>query len=53
MSSPKRKPKQRPVETFPLAFDPLTGWPIDPLPTYRRLIPIYDAVTGELREFCP
>ena len=49
--SPAVKPKAKPLEHFPLAFDPLTGWAIEPAPTYRTCIPIYDAVTGELREF--
>jgi hypothetical protein len=45
------KPKLKPVETFPCHVDPLTGWPIDPLPTYRKCIPVYDRDSGELREF--
>lgn len=49
----KRKPKAKPVESFPLAVDPLTGWEIEPAPTYRKCIPVYDRETGELREFLP
>lgn len=45
--------KPKPVETFPCVNDPLTGWAIEPAPTYRRVIPVYDAQTGELREFLP
>ena len=41
----------KPVETFWLDRDPLTGLPIEP--TYRRAIPVYDAETLELREFLP
>ncbi len=41
----------RPVETFWLDRDPLTGECLEP--TYRAAIPVYDAVTGELREFLP
>ena len=48
--SPKRKPKPKPLEQFPLLVCPLTGWEIEPLPTYRKCIPVYDQ-TGELREF--
>ena len=41
----------KPVETFWLAADPLTGEPFEPV--YRAAIPVYDAETGELREFLP
>jgi len=41
----------KPAETFWLERDPLTGLPIEP--EYRRAIPVYDAETGELREFLP
>jgi hypothetical protein len=41
----------RPVETFWLERDPLTGERLEP--SYRAAIPVYDAVTGELREFLP
>ena len=41
----------KPVETFWLAADPLTGECLEPV--YRPAIPVYDAVTGELREFLP
>lgn len=41
----------KPVEQFPLSEDPLTGWPVEP--ETRPAIPVYDAVTGELREFLP
>ena len=41
----------KPVETFFLQADPLTGWAIEPAPTYRKCIPVYDRETGELREF--
>lgn len=44
---------EKPVETFWLQADPLTGWPIEPAPQYRKCIPVYDAQTGELREFLP
>ena len=47
----KCKTVGKPVETFWLERDPLTGLPIEP--TYRIAIPVYDAVTGELREFLP
>ena len=43
----------KPVETFPCRFDPLTGWEIEPAPTYRKVIPVYDADTLELREHLP
>ena len=42
----------KPVETFWLERDPLTGEPFE-APTYRRAIPVYDAETRELREFLP
>lgn len=41
----------KPLEHFPLARDPLTGERLEPV--YRAAIPVYDAVTGELREFLP
>ena len=41
----------KPVETFWLERDPLTGERLEPV--YRAVIPVYDAVTGELREFLP
>jgi hypothetical protein len=41
----------KPRETFWLAADPLTGECLEPV--YRPAIPVYDAVTGELREFLP
>ena len=44
-------PAAKPVETFWLAADPLTGERLEPV--YRAVIPVYDAVTGELREFLP
>ena len=45
---------EKPVETFWLDRDPLTGWAIEPAPTYRTCIPIYCRLTGELVEFlCP
>lgn len=44
-------PAAKPVETFWLAADPLTGECLEPV--YRPAIPVYDAVTGELREFLP
>jgi hypothetical protein len=45
----------KPVETFYLQADPLTGEPFDvPEPAqFRKCIPVYDAATGELREFLP
>jgi hypothetical protein len=43
----------KPVETFFLQADPLTGWAIEPAPTYRQVVPVYDAETLELREFLP
>ena len=48
-----RKPKTKPLEHFPLLVCPLTGWAIEPAPQYRKCIPVYDAVTGELREHLP
>lgn len=45
------KCKTKPCETFRLEHDPLTGEPLEPV--YRAAIPVYDAVTGELREFLP
>ena len=44
-------PAAKPVETFWLERDPLTGERFDV--AYRAAIPVYDAVTGELREFLP
>jgi len=44
-------PAAKPGETFWLERDPLTGETLEP--TYRAAIPVYDAVTGELREFLP
>jgi len=43
----------KPVETFFLQADPLTGWEIEPA-QFRKCIPIYCRLTGELVEFlCP
>jgi hypothetical protein len=44
---------EKPVETFWLQADPLTGWPIEPAPQYRACIPVYDRDSGELVEFLP
>jgi len=51
MTRTKRKPKLKPVETFPCLNDPLTGWAIECAPQYRKCIPVYDRDSGELREF--
>jgi len=42
---------EKPVESFEIDRDPLTGWAIEPAPTYRKCIPVYDRDSGELREF--
>ena len=44
-------PAAKPVETFWLERDPLTGERLEPV--YRAAIPVYDAETLELREFLP
>jgi len=51
MNTPAPKP-EKPLEHFPLQADPLTGWEIEPA-QYRKVIPVYDAVTLELREHLP
>ena len=54
MSTPALKP-EKPLETFFLREDPLTGERFDvPEPAqYRKVIPVYDRETGELREHLP
>lgn len=42
----------KPVETFFLQADPLTGEPFEaPEPQYVKVVPVYDRDTGELVEF--
>lgn len=43
---------RKPVETFWLLADPLTGERFDDA-NLLPAIPVYDAITGELREFLP
>lgn len=49
---PAPEKPEKPVETFFLQSDPLTGERFDvPQPEYRKAIPVYDADSGELVEF--
>jgi hypothetical protein len=52
MNAPAPKP-EKPLESFQIDRDPLTGWEIEPAPQpqYRKCIPVYDRDSGELREF--
>jgi hypothetical protein len=49
-STPPIQESAKPVESFPLQADPLTGWEIEPA-QYRKCIPVYDRDSGELKEF--